>query len=169
MAVKVKQRRTPMVSRIVGNSVTTLGPFLTLLILPASSRSRSVCNTRHLRHASPSSAETARVATWVGSPQDAAGRRMRLSPDNKLGPFLTLILTLHCHRPAGRDGQPHLVIRKALFVAATRTAMTKFKLGSAITFLLAENAHPAGGNLALELPPVLKIDRLSAQPRGGGQ
>jgi len=108
-----------MVSRIVGNSVTTLGPFLTLLILPASRRSRSVCNSRHLRHASPSSAETARMATWVDSPEDVAERRMRPTLDNNLGPFLTLILTLHCGNPAGRDRQPPLVIRKVMFVAAT--------------------------------------------------
>ena len=133
----------------VGRNSTTLGPFLTWLLLVLAQHSqvpRDATSHGTASELDPSGRD-ARCATRDNGLQPAPGHHRRLS----LGPFATLILTLHC---SGRNDvmeshsspEARLLSDRALFISPDEQR----KLGSAIPILLAENAHPAGGREALE-------------------
>ena len=101
-----------MTEQTISSRAATLGPFLTLLVLMTSRRSREA--DAEIR-SQPANLDREEMAPLDRFQQTTTGGGLGThSQAVTLGPFFTLIVTLRCRRPAERNWRRNWEFREAV-------------------------------------------------------
>jgi hypothetical protein len=112
-----------MTSRIACHNATTIGPFLTLLVLMAS-RSQGSNGPGHPESRKGDAIVNLRREHFHGPWESAQTAGLGYPSATAIGPFLTLILTLHRRSPKGGDWKNTPVLLRVVPTPAAQTLQT---------------------------------------------